>query len=88
MKWPSWLTPKSRRQPSPPPLPPEPSLTACPDCGREMDRIDKSTMSGYDMRTYRCEPCGKEHVVNFGPALWKILSDAREAEEKGEKGNG
>ena len=88
MKWPSWLTPKSRRQPSPPPLPPEPSLTACPDCGREMDRIDKSTMSGYDMRTYRCQPCGKEHVVNFGPALWKILSDAREAEEKGEKGNG
>ena len=88
MKWPSWLTPKSRRQPSPPPLPPEPSLTACPDCGREMDRIDKSTMSGYDMRTYRCEPCGKEHVVNFGPALWKILSDAREAEEKGERPNG
>jgi DNA-directed RNA polymerase subunit RPC12/RpoP len=88
MKWPSWLTPKSRRQPSPPLPPPEPSLTACPDCGREMDRIDKSTMSGYDMRTYRCEPCGKEHVVNFGPALWKILSDAREAEEKGEKGNG
>jgi hypothetical protein len=87
MKWPSWLTPKSRRQP-PPPLPPQPSLTACPDCGCEMDRIDKSTMSGYDMRTYRCEPCGKEHIVNFGPALWKILSDAREAEEKGEKGNG
>jgi DNA-directed RNA polymerase subunit RPC12/RpoP len=86
MKWPSWLTPKSRRQPHPvPPAPPEPSLTACPDCGREMDRIDKSTMSGYDMRTYRCEHCGKEHIVNFGPALWKILSDAREAEEKGEK---
>jgi len=87
MKWPSWLTPKSRRQPPPAP-PPEPSLTACPDCGREMDRIDKSTMSGYDMRTYRCEPCGKEHVINFGPALWKILSDAREAEEKGERQNG
>jgi uncharacterized protein with PIN domain len=87
MKWPSWLTPKSRRQPS---APAEPSLTACPDCGREMDRIEKSTMTGYDMRTYRCEPCGKEHVVNFGPALWKILSDAREAEEKekGEKENG
>ena len=40
MKWPSWLTPKSRRQP-PPPAPPEPSLTACPDCGREMDRVER-----------------------------------------------
>jgi predicted RNA-binding Zn-ribbon protein involved in translation (DUF1610 family) len=87
MKWPSWLTPKSRRQ-APLPAPQEPSLTACPDCGREMDRIEKSTMSGYDMRTYRCEHCGKEHIVNFGPALWKILSDAREAEEKQEKSNG
>jgi predicted RNA-binding Zn-ribbon protein involved in translation (DUF1610 family) len=83
MKWPSWLTPKSRRRPAA-----EPSLTACPDCGREMDRIEKSTMSGYDMRTYRCEHCGKEHIINFGPALWKILSDAREAEEKQEKSNG
>jgi predicted RNA-binding Zn-ribbon protein involved in translation (DUF1610 family) len=83
MKWPSWLSPKSRHQKPPPPTA-EPSLTACPDCGREMDRVCKSTMSGYDMRTYRCEPCGKKHVLNFGPALWKILSDAREAEEKGE----
>jgi hypothetical protein len=53
-----------------------------------MDRIEKSTMSGYDMRTYRCEPCGKEHIVNFGPALWKVLSDARGADEKGERQNG
>jgi DNA-directed RNA polymerase subunit RPC12/RpoP len=80
MKWPSWLTPKSRRQPSPPPAP-EPSLTACPDCGREMDRIEKTTMTGYDMRTYRCEPCGKEHIINFGPALWKVLSDVNKTDD-------
>jgi DNA-directed RNA polymerase subunit RPC12/RpoP len=84
MKWPSWLTPKSRRQSAAA----QPSLTACPDCGREMDRIEKSTMTGYDMRTYRCGRCGKEHIINLGPALWKILSDAREAEEKQEKDNG
>jgi predicted RNA-binding Zn-ribbon protein involved in translation (DUF1610 family) len=83
MKWPSWLTLKSRRRPAT-----EPSLTACPTCGREMDLIEKTTMTGSDMRTYRCEHCGEEHVINFGPALWKILSDAREADEKREKQNG
>jgi ribosomal protein L37AE/L43A len=85
MKWPSWLTLRSRRRQ---PEAAEPSLTACPTCGREMDRIDKLTMSGYDMRTYCCELCGEERVINFGPALWKILSDAREADEKQEKSNG
>jgi len=35
-------------------------------------------MSGDDMRTYRCDHCRQDHIVNFGAALWKILSDARE----------
>lgn len=43
--------------------------------------IDKSTMSGNDMRTYRCDDCQEEHIVNFGTALWKILSGDREANE-------
>jgi DNA-directed RNA polymerase subunit RPC12/RpoP len=81
MKWPSWLMPRFRRQAPPP----EPSLTACPDCGREMDLIDRTTFTGNDMRTYRCEHCGEEHIVNFGPALWQILSDARAAEKKREQ---
>jgi hypothetical protein len=41
-----------------------------------MDMIDKSTMSGDDMRTYRCGHCQEEHIVNYGVALWKVLSDA------------
>lgn len=53
-----------------------------------MDLIEKTTMTGSDMRTYRCGHCGGEHIINFGPALWKILSDAREAEDKREKQNG
>jgi len=69
MKWPSWL--KTRRKPT--------SLSDCPDCGREMTMIDKSTMSGDDMRTYRCERCRKEHIVNYGVALWKVLSDANKS---------
>lgn len=72
MRWPSWFR---RKQPAPP------SLTACPTCGREMELIDRTTMTGNDMRTYRCEPCGDEHIINFGTALWKVLSDAREEAE-------
>jgi len=70
MKWPSWLK-RGRGRPA------EPSLTACPQCGREMDMVEKTTMTGDDMRTYRCEHCQREHILNFGPALWKVLSDAR-----------
>ncbi|MBI3675062.1 MAG: hypothetical protein HY243_00390 [Proteobacteria bacterium] len=70
MKWPSLFKWRSRRKP--------PSLTECPKCGKEMVLIEKTTMTGNDMRTYRCEDCREEHVVNFGTALWKILSDARD----------
>ena len=43
--------------------------------------IDKSTMSGDDMRTYRCEHCQQEHIVNYGVALWKVLSDANKGDD-------
>ena len=43
--------------------------------------IDKSTMSGDDMRTYRCEHCQEEHIVNYGVALWKVLSDANKSND-------
>ena len=39
-------------------------------------------MSGYDMRTYRCDDCQEEHIVNFGPALWKVLSDANKPDHE------
>jgi hypothetical protein len=76
MKLPSWLRIFNRCKPARPPL-----LTDCPKCGREMDMIEKSTMSGDDMRTYRCEHCQEEHIVNYGVALWKVLSDARRSED-------
>jgi transposase-like protein len=71
MQLPSWIKRLYGRKSVRPP-----SLTDCPKCGREMDMIDKSTMSGDDMRTYRCEHCQEEHIVNYGVALWKVLSDA------------
>ena len=70
MKWPSLFKRRSHRK--------LPSLTDCPKCGKDMVMIEKSTMTGDDMRTYRCEDCQEEHIVNFGIALWKALSDARE----------
>jgi hypothetical protein len=53
------------------------SLTTCSGCGTEMT-LEKTTMTGSDMRTYRCDVCQKEHIVDFGIALWQVLQDARE----------
>jgi len=76
MKWPSWFNVPFRRKPSA-----QSSLTACPRCGQEMTLIEKTTFSGNDMRTYRCDRCQKEHVVDYGVALWKVLSDARKSND-------
>jgi predicted RNA-binding Zn-ribbon protein involved in translation (DUF1610 family) len=76
MKWPSWFKFKSRSEPA---LPASP--TQCPKCGREMIRIEKFTMLGRDQRTYRCDHCGEEHEVDFGIALWKLMSDANKSDD-------
>jgi DNA-directed RNA polymerase subunit RPC12/RpoP len=76
MKWPSWLSLSRRREAAA-----SDSLTACPDCGREMTLVEKTTFSGNDMRTYSCERCGKEHIVDYGVAVWKALSDARNSDK-------
>jgi len=76
MKWPFSFTLINRRKPAA-----APSLTQCPKCGAEMHMVDKSTMSGRDMRTYRCDRCQDEHIVDYGIALWQALSDARESSE-------
>jgi hypothetical protein len=41
-----------------------------------MDCIEKFTMSGNDLRTYRCDACDYEVIVNQGIATWKAMSDA------------
>jgi transposase-like protein len=72
----NWLSRLWQRRRGPP------SLTDCPACGREMVLVERTSFTGDDMRSYRCEHCRREHIVNFGPALWKVLSDAREEAEK------
>jgi hypothetical protein len=46
-----------------------------------MIRIEKFTMLGRDQRTYRCDDCQEEHEVDFGVALWKLMSDANKSDE-------
>lgn len=71
MKWPSWLKLARTREPAPPASP-----TACPTCGKEMIFVEKFTMMGDDRRTCRCDSCRKERIIDFGPAMWKLMSDA------------
>jgi hypothetical protein len=77
MKLPSWLTLRYLRTPAA-----KASLTRCLKCGREMRLVDRTSMSGDDMRTYRCDHCREEHIVDFGVATWKALSDANKPDSK------
>jgi transposase-like protein len=72
MKWRFSFCGLFRRKPRGPLSP-----TQCPRCGREMVFVEKFTMTGDDLRIYRCKCCRQEHTVNFGTAMWKIMSDAR-----------
>jgi hypothetical protein len=40
-----------------------------------MKFVEKFTMLGDDIRTYRCSECGLEYDLDFGIALWKLMSD-------------
>jgi transposase-like protein len=76
MAWPSWLKVRYLRTPAS-----LAHLTKCPKCRREMRMVDRSSMSGSDMRSYRCDHCQEEHILDFGTALWKKLSDAGNSEQ-------
>ena len=56
--------------------------TVCPDCGIEMDQIERTTFTGRDMREYQCSKCGRRQIVDCGKALWQILSEANEESTK------
>lgn len=76
MEWANWLKLVRIRKPPPP------SPTACPACGEEMVYVEKYTMMGDDLRTYRCHRCQTEHTIDFGPAMWKLMSDANKLDSE------
>ena len=56
------------------------SETICPKCGGATVLVEKYTMTGRDLRTYRCAKCQEEHVVDHGIAMWKLMSDANKVD--------
>jgi hypothetical protein len=44
--------------------------------------VEKDTMNGDDIRTYHCNRCDTDHDLNFGTALWKLMSDANKPDSK------
>ena len=50
-------------------------VTRCPACGSELEWTGKDTMSGREIREWRCPKCGKEGISDMGKALWQALSD-------------
>ncbi len=58
------------------------SEQTCPDCKIEMKYEGKDTFSGNEIREYRCPKCGKTIEIDGGKALWKILEEDREKNEK------
>lgn len=52
----------------------------CPKCGGDID-TEKDSSSGRVMREYSCPKCRWSDYEEEGTALWKVLSDDREAME-------
>ena len=57
-------------------------IITCPNCGREMTQIEKTTFTGRDMREYECPQCGRREIIDCGKALWEILSEANQKEDE------
>jgi len=53
----------------------------CPKCGGDI-YTEKDSSSGRVMREYTCSKCHWSDFADEGTALWQILSDDREEQEK------
>ena len=55
---------------------------ACPDCGGELRFEEKDSSSGRVWREYRCVKCGRSVSEDGGVALWQVLHDDREEQQR------
>ena len=53
------------------------TFNECPRCGGPL-HSEKTTFTGEEIREYFCPNCKWQETINTGPALWKVLSDARQ----------
>ena len=53
----------------------------CPKCGTTLD-IESSTLTGRKMREYWCPACHWSRTDDLGVALWKVMSEANEEQER------
>ena len=53
----------------------------CPKCRGPLERIEKETFTGRDLRTYKCRSCGHTFDRDVGPAMWKAMEEAMEEEQ-------
>ena len=50
----------------------------CAKCGAAMYFTGKDTLSGDEIREYRCATCGHEDSESGGPALWRVMQENKD----------
>ena len=54
----------------------------CPDCGGELEFLEKNSFSGRVFREYWCDRCQHTVTEDGGVALWQVLHDGAEQDRK------
>ncbi len=54
----------------------------CEQCGGQLIKFGKSTMTGEHIGEYECKECKHLMFINEGVALWKVYEQDREQEER------
>ena len=54
----------------------------CPDCGGDLDFLEKNSFNGRVFREYWCAKCARTVTQEEGVALWQVLHDVNEAQRE------
>lgn len=50
-------------------------MSRCPDCSLDLVQTGKDTITGREIREYRCPKCGRDDWIDHGKAIWATLHD-------------